>query len=332
MMTTMDGATDDDDADLNFKCDSDSYDVDDDARRDWAARDGGGAVGIMLRALMGRVAALEGKNAALRGALETSERAREDALEALERARRTGAVVARASASDDAVAASRVATAAVVTAIGSPGRTPPSSSSSSSSRRIVWSHAAESMYTPDAVVLSPSAGKAFMADADAVVTTPISIVRRVCMRDVEEVSDEPLEAAFAKIDVSPAGPFDVLCDSSREHDATFESHADDDALHHARRSPSAAARAMYESESVASDAEADGSGVADENASPTSEHRIQWDDAPTTPACAKLCAPKTPMAPLRHQNFRAKVPRESSRASAEADRPSAKCVSPRILF
>ena len=284
------------------------------------ARDGGfDDKDVIIRALIDRVTVLEGANDALRAELEEARTraARRDALE-----RDEGGAVSTSVSSLSSVSAA----AAAVVVVGPKAEL--AESPSRASRRVVWSHAAETMFTPAAVVLSPSAGRAFASGHGC--KTPVSPVRRVRMNDDEVLRElEPLAAAFAKCDVSPSGPFDVLCDSSREHDATFEAHVEDD-LHH-RRSLGAHAMNMYESESASIDAE--DADECDENASPTTRGWVH--DAPTTPPSAKPITPKTPMAPLRHQHFRVRGGvRESSRIDADADasRPSAECVSPRILF
>jgi len=286
------------------------------------ARDGGcDDKDVIIRALIDRVTVLEGANDALRAELEEARTraARRDALE-----RDEGGAVSTSVSSLPSVSAAAAAAAAAVVVVGPKAEL--AESPSRASRRVVWSHAAETMFTPDAVVLSPSAGRAFASGHGC--KTPVSPVRRVRMNDDEVLRElEPLAAAFAKCDVSPSGPFDVLCDSSREHDATFEAHVEvEDDLH---RSLGAHAMNMYESESASSDAE--DADECDENASPT---RGWVHDAPTTPP-SKPITLKTPMAPLRHQHFRVRGGvRESSRIDADADasRPSAECVSPRILF
>ena len=288
------------------------------------ARDGGcDDKDVIIRALIDRVTVLEGANDALRAELEEA-RTRATRLDALEHDE-GGAVSTSVSSLSSVSAAAAAAEAAVVGP-----KTELAESPSRASRRVVWSRAAETMFTPYAVVLSPSAGRAFSSGHGC--TTPVSPVRRVRMNDDEALCElEPLAAAFAKCDVSPSGPFDMLCDSSREHDATFEAHVEDDSHYRARehRSPGARAMNMYESESASSAAE----DADDENASPTTGRWMH--DAPTTPPSAKPITLKTPMAPLRHQHFRVRGgARELSRIDADADasRPSAECVSPRILF
>ena len=288
------------------------------------ARDGGcDDKDVIIRALIDRVTVLEGANDALRAELEET-RTRAARLDALERDE-DGAVSTSVSSLSSVSAAAAAAAVAVVGP-----KTELAESPSHASRRVVWSHAAETIFTPDAVVLSPSAGRAFASGHGC--RTPVSPVRRVRMNDDELLRElEPLAAAFAKFDVSPSGPFDVLCNSSREHDATFEAHVEDGLHNRARehRSPGARAMNMYESESASSDAE--DADECDENVSPTTRGWVH--DAPTTPPSAKPINLKTPMAPLRHQHFRVRGGvRELSRIDADASRPSAECVSPRILF
>ena len=285
------------------------------------------------QSLMNHIAALQARNDVLQVKLEASERERRILTDRLERAtfeaRRLVAARARETVTSSFDASPSSSPPPLSSSV-SPGRVGNRAQQFSNVDGIVWSHAAELMHTPEAVVLSPSAGRAFAAEA---FRTPLSPVRRVRMSGTilnESAAAEnelELSALFAKVDISPTGPFDL--ESSVEQDLTFDAHADD-LLHRVRICSPRAPSVAEGDDSPTSSEEDEGDDVnVDENLpSPRylNHHGIEND--PKTPPSARLRRPKTPMAPLRHGNIRSRV----SNSSKENENGVPECVAPRVLF